>query len=157
MSLTSLSLVLFMSWSVPIFAAQIRVENPCAGDPWLDADVAGVEGQSVGSLTIEALERFHLPFSGQESNLSSIRSLPRAEHTLEVINATDMRAYGWCFHVNGVEPAVMPDQVKVTHASDRITWFLAYAEMVGGTWVSMCNPTHESLPSFICGEKSFQP
>lgn len=143
--------VFFSVYASSSFAAFVTIQNPCAQEAWLQVEVADVVGQSIGKITVEVLEQSKLPFVGSEGGISSIQGTPVSEKSLEIVSDKEMRAYGWCYLVDGFKPSLMPDQLKVSQADSQIVWFFGYAQYLNGQWVTMCTPTVEQRPSFICG------
>ena len=131
-------------------AVNVSVQNTCNEFRWLDADIALVGEQTVGDLTISAFDSNSLPYIGTTAGINSIRATPVGSEAIEVISGTHMRAYGWCYEINGVSPDQMPDQIKVTSNDEQINWYFGFAEFKDGEWVSYCTPTHTVRPKFIC-------
>ena len=131
-------------------AAQVRVQNPCAENTWLNVTLSTVIGSSVGSVTLEALTNLGVPFQGSEHGIHSIRNTVTGDDALEVISDREMRAYGWCYRLNGVEPDLFPDQVFVQSDADVIDWFFGFAHYKDGNWVTYCTPTQTIRPTYIC-------
>ena len=125
-------------------AAQVRVQNPCAENTWLNVTLSTVIGSSVGSVTLEALTNLGVPFQGSEHGIHSIRNTVTGDDALEVISDREMRAYGWCYRLNGVEPDLFPDQVFVQSDADVIDWFFGFAHYKDGNWVTYCTPTQNA-------------
>jgi hypothetical protein len=150
MKIVLISFILAFLFSKPLLAVQLTIQNPCSPEPWLKHEAEGMVGLSVGQITTKILGNLQEPFVGSEGGVNSIRGMPMPDQVLEILSSEEMRAYGWCYHVDGVEPGLMPDQVKVAEESASIYWFLAYAEYSKGTWISMCVPTHQSRPASIC-------
>ena len=133
-------------------ATTISIQNPCATVPWIAEDVQGTVGQSAGKVTVDTLSRHQFPYIGSDAGINSINGTVTGDAALEVISDSEMRAYGWCYHVNGVEPSVFADQIFIASESDTITWFFGYAHYRDGLWVAMCVPTHIERPRHVCGE-----
>jgi hypothetical protein len=131
-------------------AVQVVVEDPCNKERWLDTQVALEPGASIGMLTVEALERNEIPFSGSEGGINSIKGTVSGDDALEIISETELRAYGWCFTVNHVESTTSSDRVVAASNQDVITWFFAFAHYESGNWTEMCKPTKISRPAYIC-------
>ena len=131
-------------------AAQVRVQNPCAENTWLNVTLSTVIGSSVGSVTVEALTNLGVPFQGSEQGIRSIRNTVTGDDAMEVISDREMRAYGWCYRLNGVEPDLFPDQVFVQSDADVIYWFFGFAHYKDGKWVTYCTPTQTIRPTYIC-------
>jgi hypothetical protein len=131
-------------------ATQLTVLNPCNKEPWLAITAETLPGKSVGAWTREFLEQSKFPYKGSDAGLSTIGGLPAADRVLEVLAADQMRAYGWCYQVDGVEPGLMPDQYLLSGRETSVLWFLGFAEYSRGEWVSMCKPTDLSHATFLC-------
>lgn len=144
-----LPLALLASYAA--FGAQVTVLSPCEGTAWLNVDVPAQAGQSVGRVSVGAFAQNRLPFTGSENGILSIRNTVTGDRALEVVSDREMRAYGWCFLVNGYEAKKMPSQIPLSSSSERITWFFGYAHYRDGKWISMCTPTYKTRPRFICG------
>lgn len=143
--------VLFICQS--LFAVQVKVQDPCSSSLWLDSEVNVTPGTSVGHLTVSQLEQKSIPFEGVPEGIHSIRRTVTGADAMEILSETEIRAYGWCFYVNGAEPDDFPHQIEIRNPDDVIYWFFAYAESKDGIWVNTCVPTHQTRPQYICGAK----
>lgn len=144
------SLCLWIALITPSFAAQFTIQDPCGGKPWLQTQSDQAIGSSVGALTVRSLQEAGLHFVGTEAGITSIEGVPAAEKALETVDAQTMRAYGWCYQIDGFEPGVMPDQYQLTKADVLVVWFLGYATYTQGQWVTMCAPTAKDKPVLFC-------
>lgn len=136
--------------SLPARAARLVVEDPCAGTAWLEVQRDGDAGRSVGEVTVSGLQQADIPFVGTDSGISSIKGTVTGDAAVEVISDSEMRAYGWCFSIDGVEPDAMPDQVPVPGDGSEIRWYFGFAHYRDGAWVSYCTPTRQARPAYIC-------
>jgi hypothetical protein len=144
------SVLLACILSTPVLAARLAVEDPCAGADWLKTERVGDAGRSVGVVTVSGLQLAGIPFVGTEAGISSIRGTVTGDAAVEVISDTEMRAYGWCFSIDGVEPDAMPDQVPVPDDQSEIRWYFGFAHYRDGAWISYCTPTRQARPAYIC-------
>ncbi len=133
-----------------VVAARLFVQDPCADRPWLDTGVTAGPDVTVGQATVDALAANAIPFRGDASGIVSIRDTVSGNAAIEVISNVEMRAYGWCFSLNGVEPGEMPDQVPLSGPDDVVRWYFGYAHYKNGEWLSYCTPTHLERPRYIC-------
>lgn len=131
-------------------AARVVVEAPCSETAWLDVTRVGDAGKNVGEVTVSSLEDAALSFVGSPAGISSIRGTVTGDAALEVLGDAEMRAYGWCFSLNGVEPAAMPDQIFVTSERDELRWYFGFAHYKDGSWISYCTRTNQARPAYIC-------
>lgn len=100
--------------------------------------------RTVGSLAVELLNRSKIPFTGGDYGISKIRD---RGGELEVLSDTQMRAYGWCYTVDGKLSDVMSDKFEIPAGSTaKIRWFYAYAFYDRGNWISYCTPA-DHLPA----------
>jgi hypothetical protein len=139
-----------LMFSKNLFASTITIHEPCGMANWVEESPANTVGQSVGKVTIDTLDRADFVYIGSDQGINSIRGTVTGEAALEVISDDEMRAYGWCYYYNGVEPAQFPNEIIVSRENDKIEWIFSFAHYKGGRWISTCNPTHEVLPDFIC-------
>lgn len=130
------------------FALSFEVIGACSEQPLLQAQGEFAD-RSVGQATIEILERNSIPFQGSEEGIHSIFNTPVGSAAIEIINNREMRAYGWCFAVDGIRPELMPDQVRLM-GSEHLRWFYAFSHYKNGEWVSYCEPAHTVRPASLC-------
>lgn len=108
------------------------------------------EYRNVGELTIETLRKFNIPFKGTEQGLASAFETPTGDESIEIISDAEMRAYGWCYSVDGVSPELYPHEVPVSSATKSIVWHFGYARYLRGQWVTQCTPAWKVRPAFLC-------
>lgn len=90
----------------------------------------------VGEATVQAFNRDHVPYEGTVHGIKQIYDL---KQDIEIISDTEMKAYGWCFSIDGETPDTMPDQTAITNQNSHIRWYYAYARYKDGDWVgTMC-------------------
>jgi hypothetical protein len=107
--------------------------------------------ETVGDFTIYLLQKNRIPHLGNERAINSIFHTPVGMDALEVVSDTQMRAYGWCYKVNGEVFEKFAEEVYLND-SDDIEWFFAYAWYDKG-WVSMCNPAYAVPGRPMCKAK----
>lgn len=142
-----LFLALFLS--LPLYAVELTFIGPCQEEFIMRTSVAD-SYESVGELTIETLKKFGIPFKGSYEGLVSAFNTPTGQEALEIVSDEEMRAYGWCFSVNGVAPEVYPHEVLITQETKSITWHFGYARFYRGQWITQCTPAHTLKPRFLC-------
>ena len=89
----------------------------------------------VGATTINALRELQIPYQGSEAGIASIKGLGS---DLEVVSDTKMKAWGWCFAIDGKESDKMPDQTLLPPDAKILKWFYAYALYDQGSWGGYC-------------------
>lgn len=138
-------------------AVTFEVLDPCMGRPKIQTSevLTSSPFPSVGHYSVAKLQKLRTPFTGDEVGLSSIFNTPIGDAAVDVVNAYQMFAYGWCYQVNGVEPGQMAHQVQIKNNSDRITWFFAYTEMKNGKWLTMCEPAYKRPLKTYCQRNGF--
>ena len=87
---------------------------------------------------------------GTHEGLNSVFNTPVGMEALEVLSDTEMRAYGWCYSVNGVSPEVFPHQVPLNPEIKEITWTFGFAHYYRGEWITQCTPAYTIRPAFLC-------
>lgn len=148
----SVVLLVFLSISsTAARAARLVIQNPCADQQWLDVEADAKLGDSVGAATVATLEQNGLPYVGSASGINSIKGTVTGDAALEILSDREMRAYGWCFSVDGVFPDRLADDVRIEKPDAVIRWVFGFAHYLDGKWVSMCTPTHRVRPPYVCG------
>jgi hypothetical protein len=134
-------------------AIELKFIGPC--DENFIMKVAVEEDyRNVGELTIETLKKFNIPFQGTERGLASAFETPTGSDALEVISEEELRAYGWCFSVDGVAPEVYPHEVLLTAETKSVVWHFGFARYYQGKWVTQCTPASTVRPDFLCKDKT---
>lgn len=147
MKLFSLLVVgFYLSFSA--FAHELSVIGPCLENPIFSVDVAD-KFETVGDLTIHTFKKNGIPFLGNERGINVIFNSPIGDASLEVISDTEMRAYGWCFFVNGKVSMEYADETYL-NPGDKVEWIYSYALYSNGEWKSMCNPSYKIKSEYIC-------
>jgi hypothetical protein len=138
--------------SSPLFAVRIDIEDPCTGKIAASSYQIEGEGVSLGELSIRALEGLALPYLGSDAGINSIFNTPTGLDAMEVLSDTDMRAYGWCYLVDGELVDRYANDIP-SKGIDTVTWFYGYALMENATWVSMCEKisySEQGANPFFC-------
>lgn len=89
----------------------------------------------VGALSAATFEKYEIPFEGGDYGVKSLFGLAQ---DIEVVSDTEMKAFGWCFSVDGVIPETMADQTRLEGKETSLEWFYAYAHYKGGEWIAQC-------------------
>ena len=135
--------------STNLFAAQITIQRPCSNESFVDFKYK-LDGKSnVGTETVRILNDLKVPFQGTERGMSSILNTPTGLNAMDVINDTEMLAYGWCYAVNGFEPGSYADEFEVSK-DDHIVWWYGYARYKDGQWITQCTPSVSRQDSVFC-------
>ncbi|MES2856974.1 MAG: hypothetical protein V4692_13990 [Bdellovibrionota bacterium] len=125
----------------------MTITAPCSDAPLFQTEALGT---NVGEATIAALDANAIPYLGTSGGLNSILGTPVGTDAIEVISDTEMKVYGWCYSVDGVQPAAMPDQTPLEGVSS-IDWFYGSAHYLDGVWVSYCDVSSKKTPARFCG------
>lgn len=143
----TLFLALLISFSAQ--AIELKFIGPCDDDFIMKTDVTESYA-NVGELTIATLSKFNIPFKGTAEGLSSAFETPVGEAALEVVSDEEMRAYGWCYSVDGEAPEVYPHEIAITPETKSIVWHFGFARYFRGQWVTQCTPANSIKPDFLC-------
>lgn len=129
-----IAIFLIITSTIPTQAITLKVlgkDRQLLGETQIKTQVP----TDVGDASILAFEYRHIPYQGSAQGISQIFGIGSE---LEVISDTEMKAYGWCFSVDGVTPELMPDKVLIENSNSVIEWYYAYAHFQHGTWVGQC-------------------
>jgi hypothetical protein len=132
-----LSLVLF---STDAFAIHFRVEMAKDQAIFIESEELSLP-VSAGEATVHFLNKGQdKGWFRYEGTAEGIRSIAGLGTGVERISNTEIRAYGWCYTVDGFEPSVMPDQYLMENQDATILWFYAYSTLKDDVWINQCVP-----------------
>lgn len=140
---------LSLFFSIPSWAVRVEILGPCSSTPLFVGQVEQLF-KHVGQLTVHVLNKEAIPYDGNEIGLHSIYNTPTGLEALEVISDTEMKAYGWCYEIDGKIPEVLPKDFPLTGKEKTIKWFFGHAHYLQGNWVSQCEKSYLNPPSFLC-------
>lgn len=139
----------FFIYSVLSIAGEISFIGPCNSKPMVKKTISFDGDVSVGEVTILFLQDHNIDFIGTSQGLNSIFNSPVGDEALEILSDTELKAYGWCYSVNGIEPSTYPNEVKLKK-SDKILWWFGYAHYKKGSWISQCTPSYLNPSKLFC-------
>lgn len=90
---------------------------------------------SVGEATVDAFEQGEVFYQGGAFGIVKMFDLT---NDVEVISDMEMKAYGWCFSLDGITTDTMADKTPVASETSVIEWSYAYAHYVRGEWTAQC-------------------
>ena len=147
--------IIFITMFFPVIslAGTFEIIGPCSAEPVFTAEVSSMVGKSVGELTVQTLTDFSIPFLGNEVGIHSIFNTPTGEDAYEILSKTEMRAYGWCYSVDGIEPKAYPSEVTLTSETSHVSWYFGFAHYRGGEWLTQCTKSYTVKSEFVCPQK----
>ena len=126
-------LFLFLfSFSSQAVGFQVLDKN---GDVVFSDETEIQETTSVGQISVDLLNKNEIVFDGSELGIKEMFDLT---NELDIISKSEMKAWGWCFSLNGEVPETLTHQTMVESNDAEITWFYAYAHYLEGEWISQC-------------------
>lgn len=142
---------LFFLFFISFSATGLELEfiGPCSKNPIFKTQVLD-DFANVGELTVAILTQFDIPFKGTEEGINSIFNTPTGNDAIEIISDVEMRAYGWCYSVDGLSPEVYPHEIPVSSKTKSIVWHYGFARYYQGQWVTQCTPAYIVRPSSLC-------
>ncbi|WP_413558777.1 DUF4430 domain-containing protein [Bdellovibrio sp. HCB209] len=127
-----------------------KVIGACSETPLYQGTATADLKQSVGHNTIQIFDTNNVHYYGVAEGISSINDTPVGLDAVEVVSDTLMRAYGWCFTVNGEIPLAMPHKVSFKSQNDELVWFYGYSTNDKNQWIDMCVPGTNIKPDQFC-------
>lgn len=130
-----------------------KVYGPCSEESVAQGETTADITKSVGAVSIEIFEQNKIPYIGAAEGFNSIIGTPTGMDSLEIVSDTEMRAYGWCYSINGKIPTEMPHKVNFTSQSDKLIWFYAYSTNKNNEWQDdYCSPAYWIKAKQFCGK-----
>jgi hypothetical protein len=137
--------------SFNVFSVEFSVTNLCQNTPYMHENIEVLNKVTVSDLTLYAFKTFNIPFKGDAQSINSILETATGLGSYEIISDNEMKVYGWCFQVNGVQPDRFMNQVIIDPAEENhINWFYGFAHYLNNEWIAYCTPAYEDKSSFIC-------
>lgn len=90
---------------------------------------------TVGQVSVEFFNTNQIPFVGDIDGIVSIYGLGS---DLDLISDTDMKAYGWCYSIDGIVPDDFVHKINIIDQKTELIWFYAYAYYKAGVWTAQC-------------------
>jgi hypothetical protein len=90
---------------------------------------------NVGEISVIAFDQKKIPYQGDSSGITGIFNLGS---DIEIISDTELKAFGWCFSIDGDIVDTMPNQTDVLSEDSIIQWYYAYAHYKNGDWIGQC-------------------
>lgn len=131
-------------------AITFEIQNPCEKIPFASGNLQ-LQTSNALEITKLILHQYKIKNETSDNGILSIENFVSGDKKLEIISESKMRAYGWCFSINGSIPDLMPDQILLK-SNEELKWFLAYSTYDNGQWIDYCKEVianHESQ-KFIC-------
>lgn len=139
-----------MFFSLTVQAVYFDVIGACSQKPQYAGSFITDTSESVGKISVDIFEANQIPYIGSEEALAMIANSPMGLDAMEVLSDTKMRAYGWCFSVNGQIPELLASKVYLTSQDDYISWFYAYSTYDSGIWRDYCVPSYRLKSKQFC-------
>ena len=129
-------LIFFTFFITQALSQTLTIKAPCSNDILWRQDLSELP-QNLGKATITTLTASGLQYQGTEQGINQINNSPMGLAAMEVISATEMYSYGWCYQINGVIPEVYPQEIELS-SQDEVVWFYGFARLENGQWISQC-------------------
>ncbi len=134
----------------PVFAVEFDVIGPCSAKPAFKGSFKTDLADNVGIISIDIFEANNIPFIGTEHGMNTIMGTPVGDLAIEILSDVKLRAYGWCFSVNGIIPDKLTSEIYLSKQNDHISWFYAYSTYDQGIWTDYCEPSHTVRSPQFC-------
>lgn len=141
---------LFLTVSHNAHAVYFTVIGACSEKPVHSGSFKTDLEDSVGKISMDIFDFNKIPYVGTEHGMNSIINSPVGLDAMEVISDSKMRAYGWCFSVNGVIPDVLASETYFSKQNDVLNWFYAYSTYDQGVWTDYCVPAYKIKSPQFC-------
>ena len=137
--------------SLNLYAIEFSITKRCENQPALIENIEVLNSITVSELTHYVFKTFEIPFIGDERSINSILGTPTGTDAYEVMTDNEIKVYGWCFQVNGVQPDRFMNQIILDPTEQlHVNWFYGYAHYLNGVWITYCTPAYEQKSPFVC-------
>lgn len=133
------SIALAVAFSVLGRSGETRLSVKHLPPAW-PVDVASL------SATVLAKAKSEGAISSFKADEDGVYEIEGPTNDIEILSERELRAWGWCYELNGSVPETMPAVTLLTSDQDRVTWFYGFAHYKDGEWVAQCVPGRNALP-----------
>ncbi len=146
--------ILVFLLSISAFPIDFSVIHPCENKPFLKQSIEVLAPISVSELTHYIFKKFDIPFIGDKKVIDSILDTPTGENAYSILTRDEIKVYGWCFQVNGIQPdKLMSDVILDPSISNHVNWVYGFAHYKNSKWITYCQPAY-TQEAFICSNSS---
>lgn len=138
-----------------IFALDIILKDPCANEIKEHISVEILAPIQLSKLLFELFDDYEIPYIGAQNGIRSLFGTSYGDNAFFFEDFRNMRSYGWCYSVDGIQPAVTIDNYTIDPSiHTTIEWVFGRAQMIQGEWVTYCTPVSQlsDLDQGICAE-----
>lgn len=140
-----------LGWNFHLGAATFEITQLCQNRPAEKIEFTALFPENVGKISVDLMQTYAIAFNASSSTIASIFNTPTGEEAIEVLGKRHIRAYGWCFEVDGKGSGLRMDQfIFDPGAHSHIKWLFGYAEYYQGKWIKFCEPLYNHSEDFIC-------
>lgn len=142
-------------FSCQCYAVSWKVYGPCSKRPVHAGTTILKDAKiSVGAFSLQVFDSHGIPYIGSELGFNSIIGTPTDRGSIEIVSKDEIRAYGWCYSVDGKFPERMPHEVFFDHPEAELVWFYAYSTIKNNQWQGdYCSPAYNIKAPQFCGKK----
>ncbi len=139
-----------LTLTTTLYALDFTIIGACDQKPLFNKKITITKEVNLGELSVAVLTKNQIPFKGASDGINSIYNTPTGLDAIEIVSDTKMRAYGWCFSIDGAVPDKMPDQIPVLKDTKKILWWFAFSTQDMGQWVDYCVPSYQVRATQFC-------
>lgn len=143
---SSVVFLFFLNCSTAL-AVLVKIYSPGTKDHPVQVEtlVLNKGQETVGQLSVRVLGQAGIPFLGSEWGIFSIYDTPVGDPALEVISDTEMKAYGWCYWLDGQLSETLIGDTQFHSPDQVLEWKWSYAHYLDGQWVAQCVPSETNI------------
>jgi len=145
--------ILLLLVSLSSNAARLIVYSPCEDKIETEISFQILFTEKVSKITTSLFNDYDIQHLSATNGLYSIFNTPYGSDALFITDSQNMRSYGWCYAVDGIQPNVTMDRYDFDpNLHNEISWVYGMAEMKDGQWISYCTPASQVENSEICSK-----
>jgi len=151
------TIILIFALVLPTLSQAITFDviGPCSLTPLFKGSFKTDLSENAGKISMDIFDFNKIPYIGTQDGMNSIFATPTGRDAMEIISNTKMRAYGWCYSINGKLPNLLPSQSFLKKQSDHLIWFYAFSTYDNGIWLNYCIPSYTIKSPQFCKASRF--
>ncbi len=127
-------IVVFLLQANNVFGVTVEVTGE-QGELLFTEDVDVKMPANVGEISVDVFEEFGVSYEGSVEGIIELFDVPQKS---EIVSTSELKAYGWCFSIDGLIPETLTHETTVQNKNAKIKWFYGYAHYLAGEWIDQC-------------------
>ena len=145
--------ILIFCLSSQLQAITFSLIGPCSETPVKNGtfEVSDLSANII-RISSSIFDKYGIDYNANADGITSIINTPTGKDSVEDLGEGKIRAYGWCYTINGVITQASPKETMLSSNDDQITWFFGYSTYENDKWSDYCEPSYKIKAAQFCNK-----